>query len=139
MFRSIVLCVLMANLLSAQTPPAAKGAPAKGVPAVEAATTITKSRSNVKDNLIAVEPDGRLKCTLPDGKACSEEDLKPVSIPGLKAISKGGQQGFILCETTDGKACSPQQVEAVGAAIRKGYDLKSNKAGRTGVYPREVK
>jgi hypothetical protein len=89
-----------------------------------------KSRSNVRNNLVVAEPDGRLKCTLPDGKACSDEDLKAVSVPGLKAISKGGQQGFIVCETTAGKSCSPEQVDAVSAAIQKGYDLKSNIKGR---------
>lgn len=112
---------------------------AKGAPAAQAATTVVKSRSNVKNNLVVAQPDGRLKCTLPDGNACSDEDLKAVNVSGLKAVTKSGQ-GFIVCETTAGKACSSEQVDAVSSALRTYYDLKVSKAGRTGpVYPKQTK
>ena len=136
MFRITVLSLLGAHILMGQVAPGV----IKGAPAPQAATSVIKSRSNVKDNLVVAQPDGRLKCTLPDGNACSDEDLKAVSVPGLKAITKGGQQGFIVFETTAGKACGPEQVDAVGAALRTYYDLKVSKAGRTGpVSPRQIK
>jgi hypothetical protein len=123
MFRPIALCLLGANILMAQAAPGG----IKVVPPAQASTSVTKPRSNVKDNLVVAQPDGRLKCTLPNGNGCSDEDLKGVSVVGLKAVTKGGQQGFIVCETTGGKACSQQQVEALSAAIAAKYDLKAGK------------
>jgi len=62
-------------------------------PEVQALTTVTKSRSNVKDNLI-VGTDGTLKCTsAADGKPCTDAVMNDF-MAQAKAITKGGQQGF---------------------------------------------
>lgn len=46
-------------------------------PEIQAVTTIIKSRSNVRNNLIAVAPDGGIKCTdKATGKPCPEADVQ---------------------------------------------------------------
>lgn len=56
-------------------------------------TVITKSRSNVKDNLM-VAPDGTVHCrNAADGKPCSDAVFLGI-VAQMKAITKGGQKGF---------------------------------------------
>jgi hypothetical protein len=60
----------------------------------QAAHVVTKSRSNVKDNLLSIAPDGTLSCLRPsDGKACSDTGMLD-AVERIKAITKGGQSGF---------------------------------------------
>lgn len=57
-------------------------------------TTVTKSRSNTKNNLVTVASDGTVHCLrVSDGKACSDPEIQALAIQ-LKAITKGGTNGF---------------------------------------------
>jgi hypothetical protein len=63
-------------------------------PEVQATTTVIKSRSNVKENSIAVAPDGTLSCTnAADGKPCSPAVMNQF-MNEMKAVTKGGSTGF---------------------------------------------
>jgi hypothetical protein len=58
----------------------------------QAYTTVTKSRSNVKDNLV-IDPNGAVHCTAADGKPCSDVTIQNIATQ-MKAITKGGQLNF---------------------------------------------
>ena len=60
---------------------------------VQALTTVTKSRSNVKDNLLVVNTDGTLTCSAA-GKPCSEVEFQNAATELGKAVTKGGSQGY---------------------------------------------
>jgi len=84
-------------------------------------TTITKSRSNVKDNLIArVEPtpDGKLRCVLDDGKPCTAQhavQLKTYDLKSqIKALSISGTDGTLTC---DGKPCTAAHLGELNKAL----------------------
>jgi hypothetical protein len=60
----------------------------------QATTTVTKSRSNVKDNMV-IAPDGTIQCiTTSDNKPCADTVFQELSAEVKKAITKGGQSGF---------------------------------------------
>ena len=60
----------------------------------QATTTVTKSRSNVKDNMV-IAPDGTIQCvTTADNKPCADIVFQELSAEVKKAITKGGQSGF---------------------------------------------
>jgi hypothetical protein len=47
---------------------------------VQAVTAITNSRSNIKNNLAVVSPDGRIKCVAAaTGKPCSDADVQAIT------------------------------------------------------------
>jgi hypothetical protein len=59
------------------------------------ATTVTRTRSNVKDNLMTLAPDGTLQCvSAADGKPCAEATFQEFSAEVKKAITKSGSSGF---------------------------------------------
>lgn len=74
----------------------AGGAPCTGAEVQALRTVVTKSRSNVKDNLRSVSPNGTLTCgdTGP-GKACSDSDIEEIGtvrgVVGVKVILGGGK------------------------------------------------
>jgi hypothetical protein len=77
--------------------------------------TPVKSRSNVKDNLVArVEPtpDGRLKCTGADGKPCTSADLRGLDVAHVKAIAIS--DGILHC---DGKPCTAAHLPDINRAV----------------------
>ncbi len=60
----------------------------------QATTTVTKSRSNVKNNMV-IAPDGTIQCvTTADNKPCADIVFQELSAEVKKAITKGGQSGF---------------------------------------------
>jgi sensor c-di-GMP phosphodiesterase-like protein len=54
---------------------------------VQAMQTITKSRSNVKDNLLTMNPDGTLQCAT-NGKPCTEVEMQSAAAELSKAAKE---------------------------------------------------
>ena len=58
----------------------------------QAYVTVTKSLSNIKNNL-SIAPDGTVRCTAADGKPCTDAAMQQTTTQ-MKAITKGGQQNY---------------------------------------------
>ena len=120
MVHQVTLLVVAAVALSAQVP-------AQG--------TIVKSKSNITNNIVA-EPDGRLKCLTPEGKACSAQDIQQLmaainnSHSNIKNLALAAPDGTLRCQTADGKPCGAAHVSELNAMIVNGYDVKKAKGTR---------
>lgn len=88
----------------------AGGKPCTG-PEVEALHAAVKSRSNVKDNLITVAPDGALQCRdAATGKACPDTEVQ--------ALAKTWNQKQNIPSGADAGSGRPVPREGKGAAPR---------------------
>ena len=81
-------------------------------------TTVNNSRSNIKNNIIAkVEPtpDGKLKCTLTNGKPCGAADVKALPLGGgVKKLTIADPDGTLEC---DGKPCTTAHLADINRAV----------------------
>ena len=95
---------------------------AKQAPKAAPAEKVNNSRSNIKNN-ISVAPDGSWKCTGPEGKPCTEAQVKQLmsamnaSKAGIKTLTLVKPDGTLACEGSDGKPCTKAHLDALNAAL----------------------
>jgi hypothetical protein len=150
----VSMAVLCAAVLALNGQQAAGNKKAAASPPEAAAQTpVTKSRSNIKNNLAVVtqNPNGSLKCVAGD-QPCTKEQVKALSeaATGRTRFLKGnvsdavatlelGSDGSLVCTTADGKKCASAQVtqlNSVAAAMPAASDRPSDIAPGTGGKPK---